>query len=1247
MFLDLAGQFGHIVPLAIAECLIQQPQVPGTLFGVGRAVDTHTHGAPFTPNLQSPALSKPHVHAALPCGIEAMFKAVQVLQDLPSVCAVCVSDSDSGRLLFLPIQHVNARTWKVHLDGSRQEAGDRDCPCKRGKIRRSPSPTLPSSSSLLFVPSHSKYLSMAQPSSQSLSTLRAVTYRITTTSPQELPLVAAQISASIWNCRHLISLPSENKHNRETSEILKRFHTRLASLLQERSIEGRWAAVVLVKATIEAGGLEVLSKCNAWVKILLGYLKKPDPPTTRNLTLITLTRIFMLTWDYSNLVREITTPSLTALLPICLSNLENKRCSSREFETILEAFVTLLPRHPTIFRNNEAKLRSILSSVLSGASLHTGSRCAYPESQRFAAERLLVLLHHCAPKQGSSEKWHETLKAHTQAAHATCDRVFRAVHEHWQSATGVESSAPAHQILNGDLESENEDAAGLKPWKGVFAGSERLIALLRIIDAHLMTATFVSISVPLGILEDLLARIFSVVPAIAKQDGLKANDQISKDEREAMFAALPRIHVAALQLAASIHTRFQAAASALVTITVERILHVFQAQHDDSVREAVFTLVQQFLDRYGLSMTRNEVSDLSPVLKAACQEVYSASELKSQSQNGTGGVKQQLGLSGGQVTQSHPTNRSTVVESAKNLLYAVLRKVDAGVLSHQIRAQIDRAAILTQDQQLLTASVMNPARKKNTNHSESSLMPFLVRNFGGCAETEALLRPRMPLVRVAKSGHEEGDEANDAIDEEEEENDNFQGEENVAMEETQEIGGAENEKGLEQVHAHDPSFHAAQGAAEDLLRGDSNAVITTSDMSSTGKRRADEGVDAQGAVKRAKTNSPKPQMPPTVAPAPVNSSQATSATAVPEQPDFGDDDSDLEIPALNPDPDTDPEDAAEDSEASKEVVNSTKKHDFSFAVSSPQHKCNGVLVSLSQPPLQALQDSMLPNASSIISTHLQSPCQPSLHQSYPFVLVSHQSFHLLQHIHPKLHPASSSRPLQVPLIRNDRVHLDHGLDCLLGMAFGALVELLAQFPKPNLSQQALIRIGSAHNLLIPDLIAISESLDDGVHFVFQLSAVALEITFEWTCSLRIRSLESRPVEIGHFHDVSDTLDSSGLVGFQEDVVRASVWSIDAPACSSIQCGGLWLAGLARKAMDEPCGLELIPDVKILEPLHCFGWIPVVRFQTIAGGVEVHAAVDREVVCLLKKVDLVERPGEVTIRGLQDFFRVLDADIRSQ
>jgi len=125
---------------------------------------------------------------------------------------------------------------------------------------------------------------MATPSdgTNAQAVLRAITYRLSSTSPRQLPQVAAQLAGQIWACKDLISSPlGSTKQGNEGSIIVNRFRTYLSTLLQDRTIEGRWAAVVLVKATIEAGGVEALSKSNAWVRSLLGMLKKPDPSTTR------------------------------------------------------------------------------------------------------------------------------------------------------------------------------------------------------------------------------------------------------------------------------------------------------------------------------------------------------------------------------------------------------------------------------------------------------------------------------------------------------------------------------------------------------------------------------------------------------------------------------------------------------------------------------------------------------------------------------------------------------------------------------------------------------------------------------------------------------------------------------------------------------------------------------------------------------------------------------------------------------
>ena len=171
----------------------------------------------------------------------------------------------------------------------------------------------------------------AQSHAQGAAILKQLTFRISSTPVAQLPRVAAQVSASLWACRDLLSSTAPStKQNSDEGVTVHRFKTQLNTLLQDRTVEGRWSAVVLVKATVEAGGLEVLGKTSSWVKTLLTFLKKPDPSTTRSLAVITLVRIFMLTWDHANLVREITTPALPTFIATCLANIDNKRCSASE-----------------------------------------------------------------------------------------------------------------------------------------------------------------------------------------------------------------------------------------------------------------------------------------------------------------------------------------------------------------------------------------------------------------------------------------------------------------------------------------------------------------------------------------------------------------------------------------------------------------------------------------------------------------------------------------------------------------------------------------------------------------------------------------------------------------------------------------------------------------------------------------------------------------------------------------------------
>ena len=107
------------------------------------------------------------------------------------------------------------------------------------------------------------------------TTLRAITHRLTTTPVDQLPSIASFLATSLSDCAELLSAPQSQKPGKSDSDNAVQIHklkTRLASLLQDRSVEGRWTAVVLVKATVEAGQWEILRGYEPIVRGLIGIL---------------------------------------------------------------------------------------------------------------------------------------------------------------------------------------------------------------------------------------------------------------------------------------------------------------------------------------------------------------------------------------------------------------------------------------------------------------------------------------------------------------------------------------------------------------------------------------------------------------------------------------------------------------------------------------------------------------------------------------------------------------------------------------------------------------------------------------------------------------------------------------------------------------------------------------------------------------------------------------------------------------
>ncbi|KAG9196021.1 hypothetical protein G6011_01142 [Alternaria panax] len=624
------------------------------------------------------------------------------------------------------------------------------------------------------------------PVASELAALRALSFRISSTPTSQLPQHVPAIAASLANCRTLLSSaqPSGIKAtSSEASVAIHKFRTLLSTLLQDRTPQGRWCAIVLIKATIEVGGWETLQKSLPWVRGLLGFLNKPDSPSSKKLCIITLTRIFLLTREYPTLIREITTPSLSPFVQTCLQLANAKATPVGLLQIILESFNELLPRHPTIFRSYLKQLYPLLGRLIaptpSDKTSHeqqTGAKHGTCSDIAAAARQLYVQLPCCAPKGASSEEWTKAVKNITNVSHQTSDRVFRAVAEDWQSAAREAPPSNGHTL--DDEVQDLEPGSDLSPWSGIFAGGERLAGLLYVIKEYIESPTANTVYFNVGIIVDLISRMLSLtIPASATkhfQNTVRLNAQVSKEERECLWLLLPDVHVAAIEVLLALVHRSQSSTLALDPIIIDQLVWVFGAEKETAqIKTACYTAIAAILRRSGVALHKATIDSLVPLIRACCEDLL-PSEISIPATQQTPGQARANGNSQPQTTANADSFLGTakntggpnaafagLEQAAHDLLPVLLSNIPAQYLSDSMRGRLDRTAILTQHKEAMVASVLNPPPSKKFGKPAASILPLMARSFSAENDVEGMLRPRMPVIRLGSKDLEVEDENND------------------------------------------------------------------------------------------------------------------------------------------------------------------------------------------------------------------------------------------------------------------------------------------------------------------------------------------------------------------------------------------------------------------------------------------------------------------------------------------------------
>lgn len=624
--------------------------------------------------------------------------------------------------------------------------------------------------------------------SQPLTALRVITQRLAATPASQLLYVVPHLANNLSACGKVFSALENQDSRKDRSEdavLVHRYKTQISTLLLDKDPYARWAAVILIKATIEIGGWDVLHGCGSWVRGLLAILGKPDPHTTKELCIITLTRIFVLTQSYQSLLREITIPSIPAFITSCLNLLKARLSSTKGKEiisfgtlssTVLCAFCELLPIHVTLFRPFIAQIRAIILPLIAPTpstlemETPTISQSNIPLTEPVSicqtSRRLFVLLNMSVPRNASADEWTKSLLIVVKALHLTANKVFRAVVEDWELTSNKTDMNAGPIQDSADIVCDLEDnGLGLPGWKGIYAGIERLDGFLHIMQEFLKNSTAQSVTFPVSEIFDVLNRILSVFPPSDEKgkdvSNPRINTEIERDERDVLWINLPNLHVSALEVLSLVSSRFGYGNAAVSHGVIEQAFWVFEIEHtNDDIRNIIYELVSKTLLSFGLSTPKFICRSLSKCISFCCDDLLPS--LEQQTKSVASANAQHLSIGSMEinadsylesipiVVNMKPNTSAKIRMAAEVLLSSALTNLPKGFLPFALRAQMDRTAVLTRNKRGMLASIMNPPARRKGAREMASTLALLTRSFPHSLEAEAFMRPRMPVLQYPK-----------------------------------------------------------------------------------------------------------------------------------------------------------------------------------------------------------------------------------------------------------------------------------------------------------------------------------------------------------------------------------------------------------------------------------------------------------------------------------------------------------------
>ncbi|KAJ0301664.1 hypothetical protein COL516b_007640 [Colletotrichum fioriniae] len=744
--------------------------------------------------------------------------------------------------------------------------------------------------------------------------LKVLCRKLTSTPPAQLPHSIPAFINHVLRCKDVLSAPHDPKASSEVSSLVHKLRTIITTLLNGKSAMGRFTGATLVKAVVDVGGWECLKESGNW---------KNDPFPVKEIAIVTLVRIYSLINSYQTLTREIATPTIPTFFNACLQMVklpipgQRLKTPLAVVETVLDAFSAMIPLYPTTCRPFNGQIRTAIKPYLAPTS---SDGATIPQSLRRASRHLAISLPlTTAGKTGPSDDWVKLVDELRKDFHFTADQVFRAVQESWEASAPYTRSKVDFDIPPQGLETGDQ----LPNWTGISAGRDRLVGLLQYMADALRYSTKTPVTIPIAALMDMVSRV-SLISRNSKSQAwdqaLETQPAVGREEKEELWASMPDIHVAALELLLILVQRLEHNALSTIPEIHDNMILVFRSGIDiPAVRAATYRLLDETLPIAGPGLQKLTVETLGIVSLACCRDIQQESghiqKAKPATNNKTAADTKKNTIAANAdlflPTQANTADATTSsskqtliakdhIAAADALLASLLSHVPQQHFKPGLRGLLDQTAILSRNKSAMLASVLNPY----TNQGGAifpSILPYLVQQYPRDQGVEILrsnirASPAQPPadalegITATLEELEAEEEAKDAEDEE-------------ILAEIQVAGDAQDAE-MKDATTTANTIVVAGDEDGDIVTSNKTEVVNPFAVTSAQKRKLqDEGVGAASPPKRQSVE--RKEVEKTIvaaAPEPVAAKPAEEA----------DDDSDDESVHLNMDLDDDEEEEEEE-----------------------------------------------------------------------------------------------------------------------------------------------------------------------------------------------------------------------------------------------------------------------------------------------------------------------------------------------